>query len=56
MFIAQKIGATSYVECSAMTGEGVGEVFDAAARALLKREAEPGDPQRKEKISSCIII
>ena len=33
--VAQKIGAQSYVECSAKTGEGVKEVFQRATRYAL---------------------
>lgn len=34
--VADKIGAVSYQECSAKTGFGVREVFEAATRAALK--------------------
>jgi len=33
--VAQKIGATRYLECSAKTNEGVREVFEHATRAAL---------------------
>ncbi|KAI9830387.1 MAG: Rho GTPase [Phylliscum demangeonii] len=32
---AQQIGARKYLECSALTGEGVDDVFEAATRASL---------------------
>lgn len=35
MAVAQKIGATRYLECSAKSGEGVREVFEHATRAAL---------------------
>lgn len=33
--VAQKIGATRYLECSAKSSEGVREVFEQATRAAL---------------------
>ena len=33
--VAEKIGATAYLECSARNNEGVREVFEAAAKAAL---------------------
>lgn len=33
--IAHQIGARKYLECSALTGEGVDDVFEAATRAAL---------------------
>ena len=45
MTVASKIGAQHYLECSGMTGEGVRDVFQYAARAALltqlKRDLEP---------------
>ncbi|KAF8594686.1 signal transducer [Ceratobasidium sp. AG-I] len=38
--VAQAIGA-SYMECSAKTGEGVQEVFDAALKARTRRRERP---------------
>lgn len=35
MAVAQKIGATRYLECSAKSGQGVREVFEHATRAAL---------------------
>jgi Ras family protein A len=45
--VAKKIGAYAYVECSALTYEGVEEVFETAARAALKM---------KKKKMSCILL
>ena len=40
--LATKIGASSYLECSAKTREGVREVFETATRAaLLKKTSTP---------------
>ena len=33
--VAESIGAHSFYECSALTNEGVKEVFDGAVRATL---------------------
>lgn len=33
--ISKQIGARKYLECSALTGEGVDDVFEAATRAAL---------------------
>ena len=41
--IAEKIGAIKYIECSALSGQGVAEVFDSAIRSTMKK-------------SSCIIL
>ncbi|KAH8593855.1 ras-like GTPase, Rho2 subfamily [Bisporella sp. PMI_857] len=48
--VAQKIGACKYLECSSLTGEGVGEVFEAAAQATLLE-------LRKEKRDMrCVVL
>ena len=36
--LAERVGAWSYLECSAKTGEGVREVFDNATKAALQRK------------------
>lgn len=36
--LAKQIGATKYLECSAMTGEGVAELFKEATMVLLKEK------------------
>jgi Rho family, other len=47
---AQEIGARKYLECSALTGEGVDDVFEAATRAaLLNRE-------KSERGGCCVIL
>lgn len=43
--VARQIGAKKYLECSALTGEGVDDVFEAATRAALltfEKEATTG--------------
>jgi len=49
--VAQKIGARYYLECSALTGDGVHEVFQHAARAAL--DHPDSDERRKH---SCLIL
>ncbi|CCC71160.1 hypothetical protein NCAS_0G02730 [Naumovozyma castellii] len=40
--VARIIGAKKYVECSALTGEGVDDVFELATRTSLLVNKEPG--------------
>jgi len=49
--MASRIGAKSYIECSALTKEGIREVFEQATRAALQRK--PGKGKKKSK---CDII
>lgn len=44
------MGAKAYYECSAITGEGVNEVFEAAIRIALGRLRETKPPTRMQKI------
>lgn len=50
--MAQRIGAQSYVECSALTKDGVRQVFEVATRSSLAR----GKKRRKEKKNGCDIL
>ncbi|KAH8556127.1 Rho2 GTPase [Umbelopsis sp. PMI_123] len=47
--VASNIGARSYVECSALTGEGVQKVFNIATRAGLVQK-------QKDDTGCCIIL
>jgi Rho family protein len=49
--VAKTIGAARYMECSAKTGEGVQEVFNAAMREALK-----GKWGKKLKGRKCVIV
>ncbi|SCU98633.1 LAFA_0G19262g1_1 [Lachancea sp. 'fantastica'] len=56
--VADQIGASAYYECSAKTGYGVPEVFEAATRAAIAGKTSPiksknGTPKRKKK---CVIL
>lgn len=48
--VAREIGARKYLECSALTGAGVDDVFEAATRASLL------DGQQSTRSSCCTIL
>jgi len=48
--MASRIGAKSYLECSALTKEGVRDVFEAATKAALQRR------QKNRKRNKCEIV
>ncbi|KAK4467922.1 hypothetical protein MN116_008530 [Schistosoma mekongi] len=50
LIMARDIGAHKYLECSALTQDGLKDVFDAAIRAVLI------PPTRKKKRSSCELV
>ncbi|SCU94018.1 LANO_0E05446g1_1 [Lachancea nothofagi CBS 11611] len=56
--VAEKFGATAYYECSAKTGYGVPEVFEAATRAALSgkspsKQTKNGPAKKKKK---CLVL
>ncbi|KAH8824472.1 small GTPase-binding protein [Flagelloscypha sp. PMI_526] len=51
MAMAAKVNARNYFECSSKTGEGVHQVFDAAARASMERR-----PCKCRKRNGCVIF
>ena len=48
--MAAKIGARRYLECSALTGEGVDDVFEVATRASLLVNT------KKQQPAACCLI
>lgn len=50
--LANKIGAISYVECSALSQKGLKEVFDEAINIVLYRDAKP----LKKKKKKCKVL
>lgn len=62
--VAEQIGAAGYYECSAKTGQGVNQVFEAATRASLmgrfKNDSITGNGglnnEKKKKKRRCILL
>jgi len=49
--MASRIGAKAYIECSALTKEGIRDVFENATRAALQRKSGKG-----KKKGKCVVI
>jgi len=54
--LAEQINAKAYLECSALTQEGLKRVFEEAIRAVIGRPDQP--PERKEaaKKKKCVLF
>ncbi|KAH8824426.1 small GTPase-binding protein [Flagelloscypha sp. PMI_526] len=55
MALAAKINASQYLECSAKTGDGVAELFEAAARTAMEVRVDSKTSRRKI-FGSCIVF
>ncbi|KFY15268.1 hypothetical protein V492_02108 [Pseudogymnoascus sp. VKM F-4246] len=54
--LAHKIGAFAFVECSSFNGEGVSEVFEAAARAAIYGPPRKVKKKRKDRRwAKCVV-
>lgn len=49
--LATKLGLTGYMECSALTGEGVKEIFSQAVEEALNHRL-----MKKKRKSKCLIV
>lgn len=45
--LKEELGAKEYLECSALTQEGLKNVFDVAIRVALSNKTKPRRPRRK---------
>merc|ERR1712137_1273812 len=54
--MAKDIGATQYMECSALTQKGLKQVFDAAIKTVIIPGNQPKIIRRKKKQGQCALL
>lgn len=54
--LAASIGAVAYLECSALTQEGLRRVFEEAIRAVIGRDGGDGSGPKTRKKRGCTIL
>ena len=54
--LAKDIGAEKYLECSALTQEGLTQVFEAAVKAVISFSPEEGSENVVKKKKNCSLL
>lgn len=53
--LAKEIGSEKYLECSALTQEGLTQVFEAAVKAVITFSSAPNEKVREKK-KGCSLL